>query len=319
MLADRCVPIDLFNPQADLAPFAVLDDLAERARLAYLVEMDHFIAEKSAFRLQCIRYLASRGWRCFGEEVDPRVGRRLDEYLRTGDESLLEPLDDDPWYTSGVLAQPTRDHDDIAMQRDRAELVRAVRGAVPDARWFGFDIGGDDADYLAAANAANTYDELQPVMALRERKIHERVAAFMDDNPSERVALMAGSTHLPKNDDTVGAGGGVGPGGLTEHSIGHYAAHELADGPVLSFWFLHGEGTSANPYLPPPGTLTPQRKTVNADLLKRCDQPCVIRVDDDTQKRRVTQMHNLVLECRFSEQVDAIVFAPWVTPLRAPR
>jgi hypothetical protein len=66
VLSDRAVPVDLDDPDADLTPFAVLDDLADRARVAFLVEMDHFVKEKSAFRLLCIRYLASSGWRWFG-------------------------------------------------------------------------------------------------------------------------------------------------------------------------------------------------------------------------------------------------------------
>lgn len=38
---------------------------------------------------------------------------------------------------------------------------------------------------------------------------------------------------------------------------------------------------------------------------------------DDHHCRSITQMHNQVLHCRLDEQVDAIVFAPWVTPLHA--
>lgn len=125
MLTERAIPIELDGAHGDLAPFGVLDELADRARVAYLVEMDHFIAEKSAFRLLCIRYLASRGWRWFGEEVDVRIGQRLDGYLLTGDESLLDRLEEDPWYTSGILAEPAARHDDRAVQLDRARLVRA--------------------------------------------------------------------------------------------------------------------------------------------------------------------------------------------------
>lgn len=307
-------PVDLANPDADLSPFAAFDDLAERAQVAFLTEMDHFIAEKSQCRLLLIRYLASKGWKWFGEEVDPRVGRRLDAYLTTGDEAMLEPLVEDPWYTSGVLARPAGEHDDVAMQRDRAELLRAVRRAVPDARWFGFDIGADDADFIGAANAATTYEELGPVMALRERKLHARVDEFVRSHPGEKVALLAGSLHLMKNDDLVTAPGVTGPSGNGVPSTGHHVA-ATHDGPILSFWFLHGEGTSANPYLPPPGALRPGKQTLNAELLERYDSPVVLRVDDDTTKRRVTHMHNADMTCRLSDQVDGIVWVPKVTPL----
>jgi hypothetical protein len=177
----------------DPSAFAVFDDLAARAQVAYLVEMDHCIAEKSAFRLSCIRYLASHGWRWFGEEVDPRIAARLDA-------GVYEPLRDDPWYTRGILAATAGSAQslelDVLMQRDRARLVQDVRRDVPDARWFGFDVGHDDKDYLEAANAADTYEQLADVMALRERRIHERVDAFRRDHPNEKFALMAGSIHL---------------------------------------------------------------------------------------------------------------------------
>ena len=318
MLTERAIPIELDGAHGDLAPFGVLDELTDRARVAYLVEMDHFIAERSAFRLLCIRYLASRGWRWFGEEVDIRIGQRLDGYLLTGDESLLDPLEEDPWYTGGILAEPAARHDDHAMQLDRARLVRMLKRAVADARWFGFDIGGGDAEYLAAANAASTYEELRPVMAMRERLMQERVATVMREHPAEKVALMAGSTHLAKDDDRIETPGvGAGPGGEIVRSLGHHVAHELADGPVLSIWFLHGEGTSANAYLPPPGRLAAAAGTLNAELLARVGRPCLLPVGDDHHRRSVTQMHNLVLHCRLDEQVDAIVFAPTVTPLQA--
>lgn len=311
---DRAVPVDLDGEHGDLAPFAVLDDLAAAARVAYLVEMDHFVHEKYEFRLLLIRYLASRGWRWFGEELEPYEGDRLDRYLRTGDESLLAPEDQPPWYTRGVLAGTTDRHPAAEMAAEQARFARSLRRTVPDARWFGFDIGRDDADYLALANDADSYEALNPAMALRERRIHERVGRVLDDHPGEKVALMAGSLHLMKDDGLVDAPGGVGPGGDAEPSVGHHVAHRPDVGPVLAIWLLHGEGTSANPWLAPPGWLHPGPRTVDADLLGRLDRPHLLRVDRDRHRRRFTQMHNLVLACRPADQVDAIVFAPRVTP-----
>jgi hypothetical protein len=291
--------------------------LADRARIAFLAEMDHFTAEKSEFRLLCIRYLASRGWRLFGEEVDWRVGQRLDRFLTDGTESMLAPLVEAPWYKTGVLADPTARQNDVRMQLDRARLVRKVRDAVPGARWFGFDVGATDTDYLAAANAAETFEALRPVMARREELIHERVGEFLRDHPGEKVALMAGSTHLAKNDEAIDTPGVVGPGGGMVPSIGHHVVHDLADTGVLSIWFLHGAGRSDNPYLDGTGTLVPAPGTLNAELLQHVGRPCLLRVDDDREWRSITQMHNAVLQCRLAEQVDAIVFAPFVTPLSA--
>lgn len=317
MLVDRAMPIELDGVRGDLAPFAVLDDLAARARVAYIGEMDHFIAEKYDYRLLCIRYLASRGWRWFGEELAADRGARADEYLRTGDAALLDPVDEPPWFTTGILAndrQPT-----AALDAAQARFMQAVRQVVPEARWFGFDADSRNRDYLAMANAARTYEELRPAMALRERIMQANIARVLAEDPGRKVALMAAALHLLKDDDAVSApGAGAGPGGDTEHSIGHHVAHALTDEPVLSFWLLHGEGESANPWLPPPARLRPAPGTVDDDLLARSAGPCLVRVADDRERRTVTQMHNLVLHCRFAEQVDAIVFTPQVSPLPAP-
>ena len=85
-----------------------------------------------------------------------------------------------------------------------------------------------------------------------------RVAEVRRTRPGERVALMAGSTHLLKDDDAARTSGiGAGPGGHTDYSLGHRVARELTGQRVLAIWLLHGEGTSANPWLPPPGRLAP--------------------------------------------------------------
>ncbi len=311
------MPLDLDGEGGSLEPFAELDETADRARFAYIVEMDHFIHEKYAFRLMCIRYLVSRGWTWFGEELDPRVGDRVDRYLSTGDEALLDPVDEPDWYTSGVLVQAVARHPKQAFDAEQRRFAQGVRRCARGVRWFGFDIGGGDADYLEAANAADTFDALQPVMALRERMMHERVARVAGENPDAKIALMAGSLHLMKDDDRVSAPGGVGPGGLTDRSIGHFVAHELTDAPILSMWMLHGTGTSANPWLEPPGSLQPATDTIDAELAAVWDRPCFAAVADDSTQRRVTQMHNMVMTCRLRDQADAIVFVPEVGPISA--
>lgn len=298
MLADDAVDIDLDGVGGDLAPFAVLDDLADRARVAYLGEMDHFVAEKYDFRLLCIRYLASRGWRVVGEEWPEREHQRP--------------------FTRGILAndrQPTAALDDA---QDR--FHDALRRVVPDVEWFSFDADVRDSEYVELASSAETYEALKPAMALRERIMHDKVGRALADHPDDKVVLLAAAQHLLKDDDRVHPKAGTsGPGGGIVRSIGHHVAHELTDAPVLSLWFLHGEGTSANPWLPPPAQLEPQAGTFDAELLARHGAgPCLVRVADDHHRRAVTAMHNTVLQCRFSEQVDAIVFAPRVSPLVAP-
>jgi len=281
---------------------SVLDELAGAADVAFLVEMDHFVHEKYDFRLLCVRYLASRGWRWFGEEIQPDKGERTERYLRTGDTSLLQPRDEPPWYTSGVLARATPIPE---LDTEHARFAEALKGSVPQVRWFGFDIGPDDTDYLELANAANTYEELAPAMALREQRMKERVDGVLASG--EKTALMAGSTHLMKRDVDASASG---PGGGLEHSLGHHVARTHR---VLSIWMLNGSGRSSGPWV---SDLRPRPGTLNAALAERYDEPVLVIPESDGPTA-VTQMHNLVLECDLREQVDAIVFVPNVTPLRA--
>lgn len=295
MLSDRAIPIELDGEHGDIGPFAVLDHLADRCRVAFIGEMDHFVAEKLPVRLLVCRYLASRGWSIFGEEWPETEHQRP--------------------YQRGILAnerQPT-----TALDTDHARFREALARAVPGARWFSFDADGRDTDYVELAEAATTYEELRPAMARREQIMHEKVARVLEDNPGEKIALLAAAQHLLKDDTTVSdAGVGAGPGGGSVRSIGHYVAHELApDLRVLSFWFLHGRGTTVNPWLPPPGRLEPVAGTFDAELLERVRRPCLVPVHEDRQLRTVTAMHNQALRCRFSEQVDAIVFVPEVSPI----
>lgn len=295
MLSDRAIPLELDGEHGSIGPFAVLDELADRCRFAYIGEMDHFVAEKLSVRLLVCRYLASRGWSIFGEEWPETEHQRP--------------------FRRGVLAnerQPT-----TALDLDQARFHEALFRAVPGAQWFSFDADGRDTDYIELAEAATTYEELRPAMARREQIMHKKVARVVDDNPGEKVALLGAAQHLLEDETKVSnTGVGAGPGGGSVRSIGHYVANELSsDVPVLSFWFLHGSGTSANPWLPPPGRLEPVAGTFDAELLERVRRPCLVPVSDDHQPRTVTAMHNQALRCCFSEQVDAIVFVPEVSPI----
>lgn len=72
------------------------------------------------------------------------------------------------------------------------------------------------------------------------------------------------------------------------------------------------------PWLPPPGRLEPAAGTFDDELMTRVDHPALVPVADDHRPRRVTAMHNKTLRCRFSQQVDAILFVPEVTPIAGP-
>lgn len=315
-LLARAVPLDLDGEHGDIAPLQQLDDIASQARFAYLVEMDHCIEERHAFRLLCMRYLASHGWRWFGEEMDWRWTDRVQRYLETGDEGVLEPLDDGNCYTSGLLADQTKGAPHHAIHAGRRRAAQALRRAIPDARYFAFDSGGGDPEYIEIANAIESLDDALEFMAYREKLMHERVARIANEQPEARIALMGGSTHLAKDDTTLSAPGLMPVGGARVASIGHFAAHNLTDRPVLAIWLLHGGGHTASPYIPPPGELVVGPDTINAALRARWDRPCFLRVSDDTVPRTIAGMNNLTMSCRFADQVDAIVFCPTVTPVR---
>lgn len=319
MLLDEGVPIALDGEEGDLTPFGVLDETADTSRFAFLVEMDHFVREKYEFRMLCIRYLASRGWRWFGEELYWRHGACIDEFLVSGDEAALNAIDEPDWYASGFMKEPTERHSKYvkaSMQTEQWRFAHALRRSVPHARYFGFDVGAADSEYLALANAATTYAEMRPALDLRERLMHDRVAEVVKKYPNQKIALLGGGSHLMKDDEGVRPRRRPG----SSASVGHYTTHELAGGSahVLAIWLLQGSGETSNPYLGvPPVRVAPVAETINVAMEARWRSPHMVRVGDDAQDRQVTQLHQRVMTCRLGEQTDAIVFAPEVNPLRS--
>lgn len=309
----QTIPIDVDGEHGSIEPFEILDELAGRARFAFLVEPEHCIHERHEFRLLCMRYLASRGWSWFGEEVDWRWGERVDAYLATGDEALLEPVGDPNWFTSGLLAAAgaAAPHDAIHAENRRA--AQALRRAVPQARYFGFDSGGGDPEYVRCGNAITTFDEGNAFMAYRERLMHGRVEAVATANPSEKIALMAGGAHLAKDNGRLHTRGPMSAGGGRAATIGHHVCHVLTDEPVLSIWLLYGGGRSASPWVPggdlgvPPGTL-------NAELRQSSREPALVKVGKGAGTHTFISFGPIT--CDLAEQVDAFVFVPEVTPVR---
>ncbi len=72
-----------------------------------LGETNHFVHEKSDFRLLLSCVLMSEGWACFLEELGYSDGIRVDRYLRSGDEHELERLP-----SFGYTAHLRSDRDD---------------------------------------------------------------------------------------------------------------------------------------------------------------------------------------------------------------
>lgn len=150
-LAQRAVPIDLAAAGVHPA-WSALDELADRSRVAFLAESHHFVHEKHAFRRSAIAWLATRGWRWFGEELGWTDGLRIDDHLRTGDEGALDRVptyghlgarrtdrEDRPW---GILAAGDAAFPLAAFRSAQQAFARSVRDLGDELRWFGFDVDG---------------------------------------------------------------------------------------------------------------------------------------------------------------------------------
>ena len=74
----------------DLNRLSRLDKLLEGKRIVFLGEPDHYIREKNDFRLILIRYLFEYGWTHIGMEMGRSDGKRVEQYLQTGDLAHLD-------------------------------------------------------------------------------------------------------------------------------------------------------------------------------------------------------------------------------------
>ena len=82
--------------QTDPALLAPLADRVKGHDIVALGEMNHFVHEKTDFRLLLTRFLLAQGWRDVFEEIGWSDGWRVDRYLQTGDETSLRlPCFDD--------------------------------------------------------------------------------------------------------------------------------------------------------------------------------------------------------------------------------
>jgi hypothetical protein len=199
------------------------------------------------------------------------------------------------------------------MHAESRRAVQALRRTIPGARYFGFDSGGGDAEYLRIANTVTTYEEAQAFMAYRETLMHDRVAAVASANPAAKIALMAGGAHLAKEDARLHATSLMSAGGHRAPTIGHHVCHELTDQPVLAIWLLYGGGRTASPYVPG-GELSVPDGTLNAELRRSAGQPSLVAIGADSGRHTLISFGSIT--CELAEQVDAIVFAPEVTPVR---
>lgn len=152
---EHAVLIDpLEGPDLDTERLSFLDKLLENKRVVYLGEEDHWIHEKSDYRLLLLRFLISRGWRYIGEELGLSDGIRINRYLETGDESELERIatygyagaqrSDRVDKVTGILKDSSENYPLESFKSEQLRLIRALKtlngGLKPGLHYFGFDI-----------------------------------------------------------------------------------------------------------------------------------------------------------------------------------
>lgn len=181
---DRAIQIDLDASAGENArKLSVLNPLVAGKRIAFLGEPDHFIHEKYFYRELMLRYLATRGFTCVGEELSRTDGMRIAQFLAAGDEAafgrvasygyrggLRDDRDDTP---TGVLKDAYTDKYPVGEFRaEQIRFARAMRGIASPVegaglRYFGFDVDAlpgcayeDLVAMLAAARADSVVDEI---------------------------------------------------------------------------------------------------------------------------------------------------------------
>jgi len=377
---------------ADTAPLSVLDAALAGADLVFLGEMDHFIHEKSDFRLLFARWLISRGWRSFAEELAWSDGLRVQRFLETGEG--LERLSLFGWTGD---ARPDRDdrptgifrasfdvYPTALMTAEQGRFYRGLRDAAGDRRlaYHGVDIdglpGGGYADieaslaggapnlraalarvdgetvgaeadrlaalaahvppgapadvepslralaeslrYIAMTYPAKTYQATAPGMAFREGCMKRRFADARRLTGDAPMVLMGHALHLAKDDRLLGKAPGVGPGGGLEWSLGHHLAQELGL-RCVSVWLVHGAGEDSQPFPDLPRRFAYPRDSLNARLAPLAT-PVLFPIAGAPaglfdRPIGVGHMYNAVQPTVLAGQVDAILYLPRVTPMRA--
>lgn len=140
----------------DVDRLAVIDAALANARLVFLGETNHFIHEKTGFRLWWLRKLARHHRLVVGEELGWSDGRDVARYLADGDETHLDRLatfgdrshvrtdrDDQP---TGILRASFDAYPTALFKAEQTRFYRGLRDTAR-VRFFGFDIDAAGAGY----------------------------------------------------------------------------------------------------------------------------------------------------------------------------
>ena len=283
------------HPDRDDRPSGVLADGERHFPLAA------FASEQRAFA-RSVR-AAVPGARWFGFDVDG--GTTAAHPLLRG---MLEPVPGES----------------MAEEAARVEALLAAEGAeLPAVVRRTLDGLAGTLRYAVDAHPAVEWLDLRGPLAAREQLMHRHVDAVLDEPElaaGQRVALQAGSLHLLKDDRLASKlDRSLGPGGGLVPSVGHHLAQRPDVGPdrVAAIWMLCGSGRDSNPMVPGAQAVEPQRGTLNAALAAvAAGQPLLVPLTGLEGEVVVQHMYGATFATPAIGQLDAVVFAPQVSPLK---
>jgi len=180
----------------------------------------------------------------------------------------------------------------------------------------------DSLHYTSLAHPAESYAALAPAMAFRERVMQRHVDFALERlPPGHGLVLWGHDLHLARDDGGIRLRHGAGPGGDTEHSLGHHLCRRHGD-EVFVVWMVCGRGESAQPLADLPCELRFHPRSLNA-VLSRVGGNFLLPTRGGAGARRLRARQRLYhlyddfTELRIAEQADAICFIEEMTPLRA--
>ncbi len=176
----------------------------DQARVIFLGETDHFVAEKNDFRLIWLQRIARQRRLVVAEELGWSDGQRVNAYLKSGDTSILDTLatfgfkgdrrtdrDDQP---TGVFRTSMESYPHDAMRRAHGALYLALRD-LNIIEFTGFDIDAPGGGYRDMSSkfaelTARHGDELSRCPGESIGEEADRLQQFLDSlGDDDRAAL----------------------------------------------------------------------------------------------------------------------------------
>ncbi len=153
----------------EIEKFSILDETLKDKRIVFLGEEDHWIHQKTNYRIIMLRYLISRGWRFIGEEIGWFDGILIDKYLQTGQISGLDQVtsygytgnrrNDREDSQGGILGEITKNYPYIEFKSEQTRLAKDIYNQNArlsnKIKFFGFDINTPGEGYSQAASLLN--------------------------------------------------------------------------------------------------------------------------------------------------------------------